>query len=97
MPIKFLLFRGGGGVLGFLEGGGGCQFYFYGRGDFSDFGDFSIFWGLFGDSRPEGPRRFFLDFFVVFGPEGLKTPVDTQTGAVQMPLWVWSSLSEWRE
>ena len=27
----------GGGVLGFLEGGGWkCQFYFYGRGDFSE-------------------------------------------------------------
>ena len=30
-----------GGVVVFLEGGGGwkCQFYFYGRGDFSDFFD----------------------------------------------------------
>ena len=28
---------GGGGVVGFLERGGWkCQFYFYGRGDFSD-------------------------------------------------------------
>ena len=34
MPIKFLLL--GGGVLVFLEGGWKCQFYFYGRGDFSD-------------------------------------------------------------
>ena len=37
MPIKFLLL--GGGFWVFLEGGGGwkCQFYFYGRGDFSSF------------------------------------------------------------
>ena len=37
MPIKFLLL---GGVLEFFRRGGGwkCQFYFYGRGDFSDFG-----------------------------------------------------------
>ena len=36
MPIKFLLL--GGGCWGFLEGGAWkCQFYFYGRGDFSDF------------------------------------------------------------
>ena len=35
MPIKFLLL--GGGFWVFLEGGGWkCQFYFYGRGDFSD-------------------------------------------------------------
>ena len=34
MPIKFLLL---GGVLGFFRRGGWkCQFYFYGRGDFSD-------------------------------------------------------------
>ena len=36
MPIKFLLL-GGGGILGLLgRGGWKCQFYFYGRGDFSD-------------------------------------------------------------
>ena len=34
MPVKFLLLRG---VLGFFRRGGWkCQFYFYGRGDFSD-------------------------------------------------------------
>ena len=33
MSIKFLVLRGGGGILGF--GGGGYRFYFYGRGDFS--------------------------------------------------------------
>ena len=34
MPIKFLLL---GGVLGFFRTGGWkCQFYFYGRGDFSE-------------------------------------------------------------
>ena len=37
MPIKFLLLGGGGSVLGFFRGGGWkCQFYFYGRGDFSE-------------------------------------------------------------
>ena len=37
MPIKFLLL-GGGEVLGFFfkKGGQKCQFYFYGRGDFSE-------------------------------------------------------------
>ena len=36
MPIKFRLL-GGGGCWGFSEGGGWkCQYYFYGRGDFSD-------------------------------------------------------------
>ena len=37
MPKKFLLL-GGGGVLGFLSKGAGwkCQFYFFGRGDFSE-------------------------------------------------------------
>ena len=35
LPIKFRLL--GGGFWVFLEGGGWkCQFYFYGRGDFSD-------------------------------------------------------------
>ena len=34
MPIKFLVLGRGGGA-GFLGGGGKCQFYFYGRGDFS--------------------------------------------------------------
>ena len=34
MSIKFLVL-GGGGYFGFW-GGGGCRFYFYGRGDFSD-------------------------------------------------------------
>ena len=34
MPIKFLLSWGEGWV--FLEGGWKCQFYFYGRGDFSE-------------------------------------------------------------
>ena len=35
MQINFLLL--GGGVLGFFQTGGWkCQFYFYGRGDFSD-------------------------------------------------------------
>ena len=35
MPIKFLVL-GGGGYFGFCEGGGGeCQFYLYGRRDFS--------------------------------------------------------------
>ena len=33
MPIKFLIL--GGGILG-LGGGGKCQFYFDGRGDFSE-------------------------------------------------------------
>ena len=34
MPIKFLAL---GGVVGFFRRGGWkCQFYFYGRGDFSD-------------------------------------------------------------
>ena len=36
MPIKFLLL-GGGGLGFFRRGGWKCQFYFYGRGDFSDF------------------------------------------------------------
>ena len=37
MPIKFLVLGWGGGVLGiFGRGGWKCQFYFYGRGDFSD-------------------------------------------------------------
>ena len=36
MSIKFLVFFGGGGILGFFWGGGGCRFYFYGRADFSD-------------------------------------------------------------
>ena len=35
MSIKFLVL-GGGGVFSVL-GGGECRFYFYGRGDFSDF------------------------------------------------------------
>ena len=34
MSIKFLLLGGGEGILGF--GGGECQFYFYGREDFSE-------------------------------------------------------------
>ena len=35
MPIKFILFLGrGSGLCG--KGGWKCQFYFYGRGDFSD-------------------------------------------------------------
>ena len=40
MSIKFLVLGGGGGILGFFWGGGGgeCQFYFYGREDFSDSG-----------------------------------------------------------
>ena len=34
---KIPAFRGGGGIWAFLEGGGWkCQFYFYGRGDFSE-------------------------------------------------------------
>ena len=33
MSIKFLVIRGV--YLGFF-GGGGCRFYFYGRGDFSE-------------------------------------------------------------
>ena len=32
---KIPRFRGGGGILGFLEGGK-CRFYFYGREDFSE-------------------------------------------------------------
>ena len=36
MPIKFLLLGGGGGMIFLLKGGWKCQFYFYGRGDFSD-------------------------------------------------------------
>ena len=36
MPIKFLLL-GGGGRGFFGRGGWKCRFYFYGRGDFSDF------------------------------------------------------------
>ena len=36
---KIPRFGGGGGILGFFWGGGGeCQFYFYGREDFSDSG-----------------------------------------------------------
>ena len=36
MPIKLLVFLGGGGGEGILVffGGGECQFYFYGRGFF---------------------------------------------------------------
>ena len=34
MPIKFLLLGGGSGFFG--RGGWKCQFYFYGRGDFSE-------------------------------------------------------------
>ena len=34
MSIKFLVV--GGGCFGFFGGGGECQFYFYGRADFSD-------------------------------------------------------------
>ena len=34
MSIKFLVL--GGGYFGFLGGGGECQFYLYGREDFSD-------------------------------------------------------------
>ena len=34
MSIKFLVL--GGGILGFLLGGGECRFYFYGRADFSE-------------------------------------------------------------
>ena len=44
------------------------------------FGDFSTFSGLFSDSGPEGPGRLFWDFFAVFGPEGLETPVDGRQG-----------------
>ena len=33
MSVKFLVWGGGGGTLGF--GGGECRFYFYGRADFS--------------------------------------------------------------
>ena len=36
MPIKFLLLGGGGGVGVSCKGGWKCQFYFYGRGDFSE-------------------------------------------------------------
>ena len=38
MPIKFLVFlgRGGGWYFGFWGARGKCQFYFYGREDFSD-------------------------------------------------------------
>ena len=36
MSMKFLVL-GGGGILGLGLGGGGCRFYFYGRGDFSEF------------------------------------------------------------
>ena len=36
MSIKFFVFWGGGGFW-VLRGGGGCRFYFYGRGDFSEF------------------------------------------------------------
>ena len=43
MPTKFLLLGGGGGgVMVFWKGGGWkCQFYFYGRGDFSEVCPFS--------------------------------------------------------
>ena len=34
MPIKFRVLGGSVGV--FCKGGWKCQFYFYGRGDFSD-------------------------------------------------------------
>ena len=36
MPIKFPLLGGGGGVGFFWKGGWKGQFYFYGRGDFSE-------------------------------------------------------------
>ena len=54
MSIKFLVL--GGGILGFW-GGGKCRFYFYGRGGFSDTGEFAgdlfmDFGGLFlGENR----------------------------------------------
>ena len=35
MPIKFLVFGEGRGLFG-TGGGWKCQFYFYGRGDFSE-------------------------------------------------------------
>ena len=38
MPIKFLLLGGGGFGGFFRRGGWKCQFYFYGRGDFSERG-----------------------------------------------------------
>ena len=41
MSVKFLVL-GGVGILGF-SGGGGCRFYFYGRGDFSDTGGCSSY------------------------------------------------------
>ena len=38
-----ILLLGGGGCWGLLEGGGWkCQFYFYGRSDFSEFGPFFL-------------------------------------------------------
>ena len=36
MPIKFLVLGGGGCSGFFFEGGWKCQFYVYGRGDFSE-------------------------------------------------------------
>ena len=35
MSLEFLVFGGGGGILGLGEGGE-CQFNIYGRGDFSE-------------------------------------------------------------
>ena len=47
----------GGGILGFLVGGGGeCRFYFYGRGDFSDFS------GAVGNGGFLTPKPSFPDF-----------------------------------
>ena len=37
MPIKFLVLGGGGVFWVFGGRGGKCQFYFYGRSDFSEF------------------------------------------------------------
>ena len=60
MPIKFLLL---GGVLGFLgRGGWKCQFYFYGRGDLSDFCRSTVPQGA-----AKGVRQKEFDHFFRFG------------------------------
>ena len=53
MSIKFLV-SGGGGIR-FWWGGGKCRFYFYGRGDFSDYCLFPSL--LMPQHDVMGPRR----------------------------------------
>ena len=49
MSIKFLVL-GGGGVFWVWGGGGKCRFYFYGRGDFSEFWSLLMHLGPFGSA-----------------------------------------------